>query len=89
MVPRWVHCGPPTRELDSGVSVSTKRDPVLCISCAYFLFDKLFRVFDGSIVMVLATKGICRRCFVVFKILEVFSGVAMPVSEPWKTLPLL
>ncbi len=49
-----------------------------------FLFDKLFRVFDGSIVMVLATKGICRRCFVVFKILVVLSGVVMRVSEPWK-----
>ncbi len=36
--------------------------------CAFFLFDQLFRVFDGSIVMALATKGICRRCFVVFKI---------------------
>jgi hypothetical protein len=60
--------------------------------CAFFLFDKLFRVFDvfdGSIVMVLATKGICRRCFVVFKILVVLSGVAMRVSEPWKSLPLL
>jgi len=36
--------------------------------CAFFPFDQFYRVFDGSIVMVLATKGICRRCFVVFKI---------------------
>ncbi len=56
---------------------------------AFFLFDKLFSVFDGSIVMVLATKGICRCCFVVFKILVVLSGVVMRVSEPWKSLPLL
>jgi hypothetical protein len=46
-------------------------------------------VFDGSIVMALASKGICRRCFVVFKILVVLSGVVMRVSEPWKSLPLL
>ncbi len=60
--------------------------------CAFFLFDKLsrvFDVFDGSIVMVLATKGIYRHCFVVFKILVVLSGVAVRVSEPWKSLPLL
>jgi len=57
--------------------------------CAFFLFDKLFRVFDVSIVMALASKGICRRCVVVFKILVVLSGVVMRVSEPWKSLPLL
>ncbi len=34
----------------------------------FFPFDQLFRVFDDSIVMLLATEGICRRCFVVFKI---------------------
>ncbi len=74
-----------------GFSVYKTR-PSFVHCCAFFLFDKLFRVFDvfdGSIVMVLATKGICRRCFVVFKILEVLSGVAMRVSEPWKSLPLL
>jgi hypothetical protein len=46
-------------------------------------------VFDGSIVMELATKGICRRCFVVFKMLVVLSGVVMRASEPLKSLPLL
>ncbi len=77
-----------------GFSVYKTR-PSFVHCCAFFLFDKLFRVFDvfdvfdGCIVMVLATKGICRRCFVVFKILEVLSGVAMRVSEPWKSLPLL
>ncbi len=71
-----------------GFSVYKTR-PSFVHCCAFFLFDKLFRVFDGSIVMVLATKGICRRCFVVFKILVVLSGVAMRVSEPWKSLPLL
>jgi hypothetical protein len=71
-----------------GFSVYKTR-PSFVHCCAFFLLDKLFRVFDGSIVMVLATKGICRRCFVVFKILEVLSGVAMRVSEPWKSLPLL
>jgi hypothetical protein len=60
-----------------------------CALLCIFSFDKLFRVFDGSIVMVLATKGICRCCFVVFKILVVLSGVVMRVSEPWKSLPLL
>ncbi len=46
-------------------------------------------MFDGSIVMELATKGICRRCFVVFKMLVVLSGVVMRASEPLKSLPLL
>jgi hypothetical protein len=66
-----------------------KMRPSYVHCCAFFLFDKLFRVFDGSIVMTLATKGICRRCFFVFKILVVLSGVVMRVSEPWKSLPLL
>jgi hypothetical protein len=61
-----------------------KMSPSFVHCCAFFLFDKLFRVFDGSIVMALATKGICRRCFVV-----VLSGVVTRVSEPWKSLPLL
>jgi hypothetical protein len=71
-----------------GFSVYKTR-PSFVQCCAFFLFDKLSRVFDGFIVMVLATKGICRRRFVVFKILEVLSGVAMRVSEAWKSLPLL
>ncbi len=57
--------------------------------CAFFLFDQLFRVFDGSIVMELATKGICRHFFVVFKMLVVLSEVVMRASEPLKSLPLL
>jgi len=89
---RWwvpVHCAPPIRELDSGVSLCRKRDLSFLHCRAFFPFDQFFRVFDGFIVMVLATKGICRRCFIVFKILVVLSGVAIRVSEPWKSLPLL
>ncbi len=82
---------PPNQRAGQWGSSVYKTRPSFVHCCAFFLFDKLFRVFDvfdGSIVMVLATKGICRRCFVVFKILEVLSGVAMRVSEPWKSLPL-
>ncbi len=46
-------------------------------------------VSDGYIVIVLATKGICRCCFVMFKILVVLLGVAMRVSDLWKSLPSL
>ncbi len=62
-----VHCGPQPESWTVGF---------LCLQnetqfCAYFLFDKLFRVFDGSIVMV----------FVVFKILVVISGLVMRALE--------
>jgi hypothetical protein len=66
-----------------------KGRPSFLHCCAFCPFDQLFRVFDGSIVMELATKGICRRCLVVFEILVVLSGVVMRVSEPWKSVPLL
>jgi hypothetical protein len=46
-------------------------------------------VSDGYNVIVLATKGICRGCFVMFKILMVLLGVAMRVSDLWKSLPSL
>jgi hypothetical protein len=71
-----------------GFSVCKIR-PSFVHCCAFFPFDQLFRMFDGCIVMLLATKGIWRRCFVVFKILFVLLGVLMRVSEPCKSLPLL
>jgi hypothetical protein len=71
-----------------GFSVYKTR-PSFLHGCALFRFDELFRVFGGSIIMELETKAICRRCFVVFKILVVLAGLVMRASEPWKSIPLV
>jgi hypothetical protein len=81
----------PIRELDSKflfwLQQETQFSALLCI---FFLsIGSFVCVSDGSIVIVLAAKGICRCCFVMFKILMVLLGVAMRVSDLWKSLPLL
>jgi uncharacterized membrane protein YoaT (DUF817 family) len=92
---RWwvlVHCGPPPSESWTfGFHFwDTTGDSVFCIAVHFFPFrSALSCVFDGSIVIVLATTGICRCCFVMFKILVVLLGVAMRVSDLWKSLPSL
>jgi hypothetical protein len=92
---RWwalVHCGPPPSEswrVGESSSVYDRRLRFLH-SCAFFSSrSALSCVSDGSIVIVLATKGICRCCVVMFKILVVLLGVAMRVSDLWKSLPSL
>ncbi len=71
----------------SGIQQETQFSALLC---SFFPFrSALSCVSDGSIVIVLATKGICRCCFLMFKILVVLLGVAMRVSDLWKSLPSL
>jgi hypothetical protein len=81
----------PIRELDSGVPLlATTGDGDFCIAVHFFSFrSALSCVSEGSIVIVLAAKGIYRCCFVMFKILVVLLGVAMRVSDLWKSLPSL
>jgi len=91
---RWwvlVHSGPPPSESWTvGFLFWLQQEIEISACCAFFSFrSALSCVSDGSIVIVLATKGICCCCFVMFKILVVLLGLAMRVSDLWKSLPLL
>jgi len=91
---RWwalVHCGPlPSESWTVGSSSGYNRRLRFLHCCAFFSSrSALSCVSDGSIVIVLAIKGICRCRFVMFKILVVLLGVAMRVSDLWKSLPSL
>jgi hypothetical protein len=93
MVQCWVlvHCGPPPSESWTvGVLFWLQQETAFsALPCIFSFRSALSCVSDGSIVIVLATKGMCRCCFVMFKILVVLLGVAIRVSDLWKSLPSL